>query len=527
MSSLPNLVRDEQASSSPKHSRSGWMLLGLVSLYLTSSLYAILLSKWLPTFGNPILDFIKHDQHYCYLLPILPPVLLPRSSGGTDQTMDGTLGIILVCYSSRGHQLVFNYPWPCAVSPQTAAARSRNIHNRPSSIDPSIHPQRERGFQELRSLDVGSERTGTNLEGFLGFDLHFLSDILSPKVALCDKQFQLTVDDVTFVGHPTLLNADRPGTGHRFARMIQRKRLADLRKLDSVVHDHDGEAHDEAHTSFGSDLMGSGRRVGGLDRSKSKHSVTGVNPQLTMFNLVLAVRPSSKQGFGDAVEAIYRHMIAKVTAALNLEELATTLNCPLAQVYKLAAHLVYWRKAKIHDVIHPRNVYVVSKNADLTILPPLEQEFHTRIQGLDLGAVLSSLSAPKPYSSIFHSRDAKPSYMEVLACFLRNDLVVQLRMSIYLLIPARIRYQKIEGDQGDDDPLILVEPGEATDVQKDWINTIALHQPPPIATLFLRLVRYFNGHFHMEEIIFRESIIRKDFKLILTRYSEFLLVVHK
>src|SRR5690606_24151840 len=70
-----------------------------------------------------------------------------------------------------------------------------------------------------------------NREKFLGFDAQILSDILSPKAALCDRRFQLTVDDVTFLGIPTLLNADRPGTGHQFARNIQRRRLAETANI--------------------------------------------------------------------------------------------------------------------------------------------------------------------------------------------------------------------------------------------------------------------------------------------------------
>jgi hypothetical protein len=32
----------------------------------------------------------------------------------------------------------------------------------------------------------------------------------------------------------------------------------------------------------------------------------------------------------------------------------------------LAAHLVYWGKAKVIDVISPRNIYIISKQADLS-----------------------------------------------------------------------------------------------------------------------------------------------------------------
>jgi len=49
----------------------------------------------------------------------------------------------------------------------------------------------------------------------------------------------------------------------------------------------------------------------------------------------------------------------------SFEELQSILDCSLSHIYKLAAHLVYWRKARIIDVISIRNVYVISPNADL------------------------------------------------------------------------------------------------------------------------------------------------------------------
>jgi hypothetical protein len=79
------------------------------------------------------------------------------------------LGILLICYSARGHQLVFAYP----------------SHNQTDSK-------------------------------IMDFEPHFLADLLSPKVPLCDQQFRLTVDQKTFVGHVSLLNADRHGTGKLF-----------------------------------------------------------------------------------------------------------------------------------------------------------------------------------------------------------------------------------------------------------------------------------------------------------------------
>jgi hypothetical protein len=155
---------------------------------------------------------------------------------------------------------------------------------------------------------------GSPPSSLLGFEAAFLSDILSPKVALCDKQFQLTVDDITFIGHPTLLNADRPGTGHRFARMIQRKRYSDMLDRDNHHHNQHNPQHDSNYAA--------GEESTWDDAGLDTFNAQPVNQQLTMFNLVFAVRPSSKnKKFHEKVDLLYRNVIARLTAALKYEQL--------------------------------------------------------------------------------------------------------------------------------------------------------------------------------------------------------------
>ena len=60
----------------------------------------------------------------------------------------------------------------------------------------------------------------------------------------------------------------------------------------------------------------------------------------------------------------------------------------------------------------------------------------------------------------------------------------------------------------DDDPYIIADP------------SIARYQP---AAPIIRLVPYFNGRFHVEEIMYREAIPWKDVKVILRRYKEHLI----
>ncbi|KAJ3300685.1 Nitrogen permease regulator 3 [Borealophlyctis nickersoniae] len=606
------------------------------------------------------------------------------------------LGLLLICYSSRGHQLVFSYPRnPKKSAPRSTypSHRAGRTHAGGLELDGVLELDWDDGEWERvrngvpntakpRNDGTGGDTRAGQGDEFLGFDPQFLSDILSPKVALCDRRFQLTVDDVTFVGHPTLLNADRPGTGHRFARVIQKKRLTDLAELASAaVKDPSSLASSKKDLAssdasrFGLSSLG----VGG------PAAVTPIGPdggthQLTMFNLVFAMQPQGGSNFNKQVEAMYNHVLVKVTAGLkyeqlrrgyvrreaelimsikddaqskssarirmadvmertlaesslarvlahiyhsittnlmahvvidssldlslqipasvtrqsiypeaasiedeevdnptlrpyhallllydpeeilkslpldpspllveliqivtptqSFEELQTTLDCSLSQIYRHAAHLVHWRKAKIIHVISTRNVYVASPNVDTNLLPYLVDDFNNRFPQLELTSVLSDLFTPRPYANVMPSKDHRTLYLEVITYLLRHGLVVQVHIYVYLVIPDYIR-RKIPGlgssaigsttsaDQSfpplPEEPIIVPDPEQASDLEREWIAMVANTQPQPVASLFLRLVRYFAGKLHVEEIVFRENITRKDLKTILSRYREFLI----
>jgi hypothetical protein len=58
-------------------------------------------------------------------------------------------------------------------------------------------------------------------------------------------------------------------------------------------------------------------------------------------------------------------LVQILTPTQSLQELHMLLDCSLAQIYRLAAHLIYWRKAKLIQTIHARNVYAVSPVAKM------------------------------------------------------------------------------------------------------------------------------------------------------------------
>ena len=59
-------------------------------------------------------------------------------------------------------------------------------------------------------------------------------------------------------------------------------------------------------------------------------------------------------------------LIQEVTPTLSFEGLQKSLDCSLSQIYRLSAHLVNWKQAKVIEVISIKNVYVVSPSANLS-----------------------------------------------------------------------------------------------------------------------------------------------------------------
>ncbi|KAF9354244.1 Nitrogen permease regulator-like 3 [Mortierella sp. NVP85] len=323
-----------------------------------------------------------------------------------------------------------------------------------------------------------------------------------------------------------------------------------------------------------------------------------------------------------------------------LDELQYILDCSMAQIYRLASHLIYWRKAKLIDQIRVSNVYVVAPQAGIneSLLSDFSQHYPT----LSLPNILHELSTPKSYKAHIpgagKDKEVQNLYLDMLTYLLRKDLVVQLHTYILILVPEYIKlgcsaeeyeqmvnedfhhsgnggtltptlesptvmiagssggaqsgsaksadfahlsmtqYQSIQKQQGvhsqnyryhsrsstgpgshgqsqsaggppsagvtmsssfksqmsmpfgkllgkrQDASWILPNPGQASEMEREWMIRMCENQPPNVSELFMRLIHYFDGQHHVEEILFREQIAAKDLKTVLTAFGEFLIL---
>ena len=101
------------------------------------------------------------------------------------------LGIVMVINEKAGHKLVFCYP----PEPQALPVRNSGAAGGPGGA-----PRPDAAKQPSLSTPGYSP-----FHEPFGYDAQFLADLLTPRSRIVDRRFLLTVDDLTFLGHPASL----------------------------------------------------------------------------------------------------------------------------------------------------------------------------------------------------------------------------------------------------------------------------------------------------------------------------------
>lgn len=101
------------------------------------------------------------------------------------------LSIILVKSDSKGDRLLFRYPFHIQENSEPANTKRKNPYTLPIVEDLLQSPP-----QPASNVSKGH---------LTGFTDEVLSSLFAVKPELCNRKFELKVNDVRFVSHPTLL----------------------------------------------------------------------------------------------------------------------------------------------------------------------------------------------------------------------------------------------------------------------------------------------------------------------------------
>ncbi|CAG8478470.1 15699_t:CDS:1 [Acaulospora colombiana] len=183
--------------------------------------------------------------------------------------------LLIINSSSRGQQFVFHYPkTPKRREESDKIKRKIGEYEEFDDAfeeDVVIWPHGnmgDEGDNDHKNNDADQNNMSFKL---FGFETEILATILCPKAQ--SSKFQLSIDDLTFVGQPVFLEStatDKPSTN-------------------------------------------------GILNQKSSGTSNNAQSKLTFFHLVFVLEPPELE-LERQVDNVYRHVVTKLTAALNYEQ---------------------------------------------------------------------------------------------------------------------------------------------------------------------------------------------------------------
>ncbi|XP_018318339.1 nitrogen permease regulator 3-like protein isoform X2 [Mycetomoellerius zeteki] len=488
------------------------------------------------------------------------------------------LSIILVKSDSKGDRLLFRYPH------MTNHVRDLNQYTKRKNPYSLTNTE-----DLLQSLPFPTSNISNgNLTGLTD---EVLSTLFAVKPELCEQKFELKVNDVRFVGHPTLVLSRGLKEVNSsmlfnivFALQAQAshsivKCYYDLSKRLGIALRHEekrcGFLTDEIKIMVSTHDEIAGRSEGESDcdespyelilqRSSLARGLKSVFSNLSssgIVNIIInkwiqvrfclpqKVHQSHKKGLLIDPEIIDRclnslrpyHGILLLTEPLDLLEslqidcspalkrliqmynplkslqtLAADSDLTLAQVFQLAGHLVYWAKATIIYPLCESNVYVVSPDAILT--NQLLDSFSEHFPGVCLLQVINDFSLPTSISQKLNplSQPQQQTQLDIQDQETRDTNAMEGSESIWSLnetpkgTPTEIKEELSLTDKED----------TLYDYQSEDYDI-----PSNDRKLLDKLCRlgYFDGDYHLEEIMYLENIRRSQLLQLLDKFRDVLM----
>lgn len=236
--------------------------------------------------------------------------------------MSSLLAILLVVNSTRGHHYLFSYP----PNPKRPSNRTNN-HERTndftvgsSMASRNLTPDND----ENRRPSNASKSNDNNPDIFAGrdtifnLDVSFLADTLAPKLPLCDGKFQLSMDDLTFIGHPVSLSTLQHDQLDQTDNHEQQNETMSPIPSSQFSSPPPPPVSQPPLTSPSNDMMDT--NTADDNESVSDTSPGSTSIHMTLFHVVFVMTPPDLE-LNAQVETIYKNVILRYSSALRYEQL--------------------------------------------------------------------------------------------------------------------------------------------------------------------------------------------------------------
>ncbi|NXI66560.1 NPRL3 protein, partial [Anseranas semipalmata] len=275
----------------------------------------------------------------------------------------------------------------------------------------------------------------------------------------------------------------------------------------------------------------------------------------------------------DCSPALVR-VIKTTSAVKNLQQLAQDADLALLQVFQLAAHLVYWGKAIIIYPLCENNVYMLSPNASVCL------EDVKLFCGMESISACDFLGFVHCFFFLFYLQVFNVSFLtlqtqliQMVIWMLQHRLLIQLHTYVCLMVPpneedfraqdedmpftARVGGRSLStpnalsfGSPTSSDDMTLTSPSmdnssaelipggdsplnkrmtenllaSLLEHEREAILNVPAAQNPEDLRMFARLLHYFRGRHHLEEIMYNENMRRSQLLMLFDKFRSVLVV---
>ncbi|KFP92113.1 Nitrogen permease regulator 3-like, partial [Apaloderma vittatum] len=273
----------------------------------------------------------------------------------------------------------------------------------------------------------------------------------------------------------------------------------------------------------------------------------------------------------DCSPALVR-VIKTTSAVKNLQQLAQDADLALLQVFQLAAHLVYWGKAIIIYPLCENNVYMLSPNASVCLSPAaVTQRCGACLRASPLHIVFLLYFISCVFNSLFLTLQTQ--LIQMVIWMLQHRLLIQLHTYVCLMVPpneedfraqdedmpftARVGGRSLStpnalsfGSPTSSDDMTLTSPSmdnssaelipggdsplnkrmtenllaSLLEHEREAILNVPAAQNPEDLRMFARLLHYFRGRHHLEEIMYNENMRRSQLLMLFDKFRSVLVV---
>ncbi|XP_037242012.1 GATOR complex protein NPRL3 isoform X5 [Falco rusticolus] len=497
------------------------------------------------------------------------------------------ISVILVSSGSRGNKLLFRFPFQRGAEHPAAQAnkpRSRYAVNGSGDAtedqDGDSRDQCPLTDEQLVSGWVSRGDAGdSSRSALVWFSDVILATILATKSDMCGKKFELKIDNVRFVGHPTLL---QHALGQVSKTDPSPKREMPTMILFNVVF----ALRANADPSVINCLHNLSRRIAIV----LQHEERRCQYLTREAKLILAIQDevSAMSETTEGPQSPFHHILPKCKLARDLKETYDSL-CTTGVV---RLHINNWLEVSF---CLPHKIHYVATN----FIPPEAIErslksirpYHALLLLNDEKSLLNELpldcspalvrvikttSAVKNLQQLAQDADLallQTQLIQMVIWMLQHRLLIQLHTYVCLMVPpneedfraqdedmpftARVGGRSLStpnalsfGSPTSSDDMTLTSPSmdnssaelipggdsplnkrmtenllaSLLEHEREAILNVPAAQNPEDLRMFARLLHYFRGRHHLEEIMYNENMRRSQLLMLFDKFRSVLVV---